>query len=246
MLFTPQSRQHYFAIASFVLWLQTNPKISTIHQPDLLLMAFIHKSYACDYVGEYAHNERLEFLWDGILWAIVNKFLYLDYANLPESQLTLYKIKLVREETLASVAMSIWMDKLILLWHGEEKQWGRAKPSILSDTLEAFLGYLYLDQPMQIVESFVRTYIYTRLDEALKSEYKSYKSLLQEYIQKEYKVLPTYNTKLLAWKNPETYVAEVFLDNQLLWKWEGKNKKIAEEQAAKQAREDIKNKITWQ
>jgi len=71
------------------------------------LQVFIHKSFSADYKNIYVHNERLEFLGDGILGAIINKFLFLKHPEMPESELTLYKIALVREENLALVARDI-------------------------------------------------------------------------------------------------------------------------------------------
>jgi ribonuclease-3 len=105
----------------------------------LLLQVFIHKSFSADYINIYAHNERLEFLGDGILGAIINKLLFLKHPEMPESELTLYKIALVREENLAQVARDIGLDQMIFLSKGEEKMDGRKKDVIISDCLESFL-----------------------------------------------------------------------------------------------------------
>jgi ribonuclease-3 len=109
-------------------------------------MAFIHKSYAADFKQEVVHNERLEFLGDAILGSVIAKQLYIDYPNAAESQLTLYKIALVREEHLAKIAKHIGLDQQLLLGNGEEKMGGRQKDVILADGLEALIGFLVLDQ----------------------------------------------------------------------------------------------------
>ncbi len=104
-----------------------------------MLLAFIHKSYAADYKDTFTHNERLEFVGDGILGAVINKLLFINHPQMPESELTLYKIALVREEILAEVAKEINLNDIVFISKGEEKMQGRQKDSILSDTLEALM-----------------------------------------------------------------------------------------------------------
>lgn len=87
----------------------------------VLLQAFVHKSYASDFKEPLPHNERLEFLGDGILGAMINSMLYKDFPDQEESVLTLYKIALVREETLALVSKKLGIDKLMILGNGEER-----------------------------------------------------------------------------------------------------------------------------
>ena len=88
--------------------------LSSLHLPvekiqnfDLFLCAFVHKSYASDFKEPYDHNERLEFLGDAMLGSVIAKKLFLDFPEMPESTMTLYKIALVREETLCKVAKKI-------------------------------------------------------------------------------------------------------------------------------------------
>jgi len=103
------------------------------------MLAFVHKSYAADYKDVFTHNERLEFLGDGILGAIINKLLFVNHPEMTESDLTLYKIALVREEILAEIAKDIKLNEIVFISKGEEKMQGRQKDSILSDTLEALI-----------------------------------------------------------------------------------------------------------
>ena len=88
---------------------------------ELFLCAFVHKSYASDFKEPYLHNERLEFVGDAALGAVIAKALFLNFPWMQESTMTLYKIALVREETLAEVAQKIWLNQQIFISKGEEK-----------------------------------------------------------------------------------------------------------------------------
>ena len=95
--------------------------VDKIKNEELLLLAFIHKSYAADYKDTFTHNERLEFVGDGILGAIINKLLFINHQQMPESDLTLYKIALVREEILAEIAKDIKLNEIVFISKWEEK-----------------------------------------------------------------------------------------------------------------------------
>lgn len=82
-------------------------QVSDLSDQELLLCAFVHKSYAADFKESYHHNERLEFVGDAVLGSVIAKALFLDFPQMQESTMTLYKIALVREETLAEVAKKI-------------------------------------------------------------------------------------------------------------------------------------------
>jgi len=104
---------------------------SQIKNKALCLTAFIHKSYAADFKTITSHNERLEFLGDAVLGAVVAKLLFQKHSEMAESDMTLYKIALVREETLAKVCKEIRLDEKIFISKGEEKSKGRKKDAIL-------------------------------------------------------------------------------------------------------------------
>lgn len=222
------------------LWID----VSLIENEHLMLQSFVHKSYAADFTQAISYNERLEFLWDAILWAIIAKFLFTDYPEMEESKLTLYKIALVREETLSLVCRDIMLDKMLFLWKWEERSWGRTKNVILCDALEALIWYIYIDMWIQEVEKFIKKYIYVKLDTIMQLNVKSYKSILQEYIQQNFKELPIYQEhefeKDDKW-NVIIYKSEVSALWKKLWEWFASNKKKAQEDAAKMAFEAIKN-----
>jgi ribonuclease III len=215
------------------LWIVTENQ----QKPENLLIAFVHKSFASDFRENYEHNERLEFLGDWILGAIVNKFLFLDFPELAESQLTLYKIALVREETLAQAAREIKLWEQIYISHGEERMKGREKDSLLSDTFEALIGAIFLSFGLEKTESFIKNFLYEKfLPEISKQSGKSYKTLVQEFIQKEYKIIPEYletEDEITATGNVTRFKSELFVNGKKLSEWFWPSKKKAQEEAAK-------------
>lgn len=203
---------------------------------NLFLQVFVHKSFAADYKHITDHNERLEFLGDGILGAIINKLLFLYYPERDESDLTLYKIALVREETLAIVGKNIGIDKHIFISKGEEKMQWRQKNAILADCVEALIGFIYFDLGYQPTEDFISTYVYSQIDTISKDPVKSYKTMVQEIVQKKYKQLPVYQDsdqeKDIKW-NTIQYKSELFILEKKVWEGFAINKKRAQEEAAK-------------
>lgn len=204
----------------------------------LLEQAMTHKSYAADFKKHVPDNERLEFLGDAVLWAAINKLLYQYFPNLAESSLTLYKIALVREETLARVARNLGLSQLILVSRGEEKVWGRDKDVILADCLEAFLGFLFLEFSFEITLSFVQQHIFPLVQDLNNVAPKSAKTLLQEWTQAAHKQIPRY-VDVVAETDPKgnalTYSSQVYVHDKLIAEWLGSNKKKAQENAAAQA-----------
>jgi ribonuclease-3 len=159
-----------------------------------------------------------------------------------ESDLTLYKIALVREEILAEIAKDIKLNEIVFISKGEEKMEGRQKASILSDALEALMGYLYIDLGTPVVEKFIEKYIYSKLEEIEKNPVKSYKTMIQEIIQKEHKIVPEYRDS--EYKNDEkgntlVYKSEIYVLEKKLSEGYGSNKKKAQEEAAKNYFKDL-------
>lgn len=217
--------------------------VGKIKDTNLLLQVFIHKSFSADYKNIYAHNERLEFLGDGILGAIINKLLFLKHQDMPESELTLYKIALVREENLARVARDIWLDQMIFLSKWEEKMDGRKKDVIISDCLEGLLGYMYIDLGIEETEKFIEKYVYAKMGEIQKEPIKSYKTMIQEEVQKQHKVLPEYKDseyQLDDKNNVIEYKSEIYVLDEKKSEGLGHNKKKAQEEAAKNYYEMLK------
>lgn len=220
------------------LWIPTDK----IQNEELFMLAFVHKSYAADYKDVFTHNERLEFVGDGVLGAIINKLLFINHQKMAESDLTLYKIALVREEILAEIAKDIKLNEIVFISKWEEKMQGRQKDSILSDTLEALIGYLYIDLGIDVTEQFIKKYVYSKLERIEKSPVKSYKTMIQEIVQKEHKIVPEYKDIEYVvdekW-NVTEYKSEIYIIGKKVSEWFGSNKKKAQEEAAKNCYEAL-------
>lgn len=207
-----------------------------------LLTAFVHKSYAADFVPTLSHNERLEFLWDSILGACIGSLLYNNYPEWSEAQMTLYKIALVREETLAKVARQINLWEQIFLSKGEEKQGGVDKDSILSDSLEALIGAWYLIYGFEQVYHFIYNTVWKELDELIQTDCKSYKSLIQERAQGNGLPLPSYHTTEINNNGEIWFHSDLIINDTSYGVGEWKNKKKSQEESAKDAYNKIISK----
>ncbi len=218
--------------------------VEKIKDEHAFLQAFVHKSFAADFKEIWDHNERLEFLWDGILWAVICKQLFHDHPEMQESDMTLYKIALVKEETLAIVARNIKLDEQILISKWEEKTQWRKKDAILCDALESLIWYIFIDLWYEEAEKFVKKYVYSMYDIVNKNPVKSYKTMVQEYVQHNTKQTPVY-IDFEEVKDNKWNVTKYRSDLTVWWKkvseWFGTNKKKAQEDAAKNFYESTKN-----
>ena len=232
-------RENLLDYAKF-LWIP----VEKIKDEHAFLQAFVHKSFAADFKEIWDHNERLEFLWDGVLWAVICKLLFQDHPEMQESGMTLYKIALVKEETLAMVARNIKLDEQILISKWEEKMQWRKKDAILSDALESLIWYIFIDLWYDEAEKFVKKYVYSMYDVVDKSPVKSYKTMVQEYVQHSTKQTPVY-VDFEEVKDSKWNVTKYRSDLTVWWKkvaeWFGTNKKKAQEDAAKNYYESTKN-----
>ena len=232
-------------LRDYLVSLDIDTKSIWSQDDSLLITAFTHKSYSADMPEKgIPFNERLEFLGDSILGAVVASWLYMHYPDLAESQLTLYKVYLVREATLAQVARKIDLWKYLRLWNGEERSGGRDKDAVLSDALEALIGYIYLDFWREAIEKFIQKYIISELDVSMMTPWKSFKSQLQEFVQKKRKEVPVYKDLELEVEktgNVILYGAEVYVQGKLIAIGKWRSKKRAQEDGAEKALEILKN-----
>lgn len=220
-------------LKEYIKTLEINPGF--IKNKDLFLCAFVHKSYASDFKELYDHNERLEFVWDAILGSIIAKKLFLTFPEMSEAQMTLYKIALVREETLSIVAKKISLNNQLFISKWEERNNWREKASITSDALESLIWYLALDIGYETAEDFVLRYIYTEINN-LSISVKSYKTTAQESIQKLYKKIPIYKDSEEEYDDKHNVVrfrSEIIVNNSVVAVGFWTNKKKAQEDAAK-------------
>lgn len=155
--------------------------------PDLLRMALTHRSYGA------VHNERLEFLGDGVLNFVVAAALFKRFPDLPEGDLSRLRANLVRQDTLHRLALDLRLSDYLLLGEGELKSGGHQRPSILADALEALFGAIYLDAGFEAVRAVIAQ-LYGPLLAELKPglAQKDPKTRLQEWLQGQRKPLPRY------------------------------------------------------
>lgn len=210
---------------------------------NLLNNVFIHRSYLNEHKSSsFKSNERLEFLGDSVLSLITSVYLFRNYPNLKEGDYTEIKSAIVKMDSLAEAAKKIELNNFLLLSKGEEKGAGRTNNNILADCFEALIAAIFLDQNFEAAYLFVVNFLFKeKLDYLLKNNlYLSAKSKLQELIQGKYKMTPFY--KVLEEKGPEhkrTFKIGVYFNNKKLGVGIAPSKKEAEEEAAKEAFDNI-------
>ena len=198
----------------------------------LLIQAMSHSSYSNE-IGQ-THldcNERLEFLGDAVLELVSSEFLYNEYKNVSEGELTKMRANLVCETALAFDAKSIGLNNHLLLGKGEDLTGGRERNSVVSDACEALIGAIYLDGGIEKAREFILKFVLN--DEKNKRMLSDSKTALQELIQGNLGKTPKY--EIIGESGPEhakTFVARVSVDGKVLGMGEGKTKKNAEQQAS--------------
>jgi ribonuclease-3 len=209
----------------------------------VLDMAFHHRSFSNEnHVGGIRYNnERLEFLGDTVLGLSVAAFLYKTFPEKTEGELSKIKSVVVSEMTLSQIALLSGIDSLLILGKGEELSGGRQKKAILADALEAVIGAVYLDSGYSPADKFVLSLIAPEIAKVHEKRYRhDYKTLLQEYCQKKFKYYPEY--VLIKKTGPDhdrTFVVSVRLSDSEYGPETGKNKKEAEQAAARVACETL-------
>ena len=202
---------------------------------DLLKEAVTHRSYPNENnAWPHRDNERLEFLGDAVLELAVTEYLFDHLKNKEEGDLTIYRAALVNTKVLSEAAYEIGLDKEVLLSRGEKKDFsGRARETISADTIEAVIGAMYLDQGYATARDFIKRIIMPRLSEVEKQGGKDSKSLVQEHVQSEYKITPTY--KILDEEGPahkREFRVGLFFNGELKSEGGGRSKQEAETNAA--------------
>ena len=209
---------------------------------DNLNLSFMHRSVSNE-TGIKTNNERLEFLGDSILGAVCATLLYRSYKDKSEGELAKIKAVVVSEDILSGIALRLEIDKMLLLGKGEEMSGGRTKKAILADAIEALIGALYLDSGYKPAFDFVSDCLQPEIDKVTGTNYhKDYKSILQEYCQREYHSYPEYvMVKRTGPEHDRTFWMEVHINDKIYGAGIGHNKKSAEQEAAKIAWEAILN-----
>jgi len=199
----------------------------------LLTTALTHPSYLFENPDHgRENNQRLEFLGDAILDFVVAEYLYLNFPDRPEGELTKMRAAVVNETTLARTAQAIGLGRELLLGRGEQLSGGRDRPSILADAWEAVLGAIYLQYGLTEARRIVLELLKPEIEEVAKGNYGDYKTQLQERAQKEEADI---SYRILAEEGPDhnkRFTAGVFLAGNLAATGIGRTKKEAEQNAA--------------
>ena len=210
----------------------------------LLQNALAHSSYANErWHDSLKSNERLEFLGDSILGMVVAEYLYRNFPDRPEGELTRMRADMVCETSLAAIANSVDLGRHLLLGHGEEQGGGRSRASILADAVESIIAASFLDGGMEAARAIVERFVLcnvpvTRLHNA------DHKTALQELVQQ--KKNQTLSYELVDQSGPDHdkhFTVQVKLNGQVVGQGSGTSKKRAEQDAARTAIETLTKKV---
>lgn len=212
---------------------------------DLLENAFIHRSFLNENkAAGFSSNERLEFLGDAVLELAVTNFLYDKFPEKNEGELTALRSALVKGKTLSDIAKRLNFDDYLLLSEGERRGSEAARSLILANSMEAVIGAIYIDLGFDEAEKFIKDNIVsTNLENILNEElYIDPKSKYQELIQELYKETPRYET--ISEEGPDhdkKFICGVRVGSEIKAKGEGRSKNQAEQNAAKNALNELKS-----
>ena len=209
------------------------------------ILAFIHKSIVNE-KPDFApkHNERLEFLWDAVLELIITDRLFRDFGKKPEWELTDIRSALVRWRNIAKIAKKLDLSKYLVLGKWEEISWWKNNDYLLANTLEALIWAIYLDLWIEVSRNFIIKYIYSTLEEILNENLiKDFKTNIQELAQAEFDITPNYKVLQEDWPDHDKiFKIWIFLGDKKIWQWTWSSKKKAQEDAAKMAYINLKEK----
>ena len=210
---------------------------SFIH-PEILERALTHSSYNREKNTKHMDNERLEFIGDGFLDAIVGFELFNRMKGVTEGRLTKTRALIVCEKALADVAREIGLGRFMYMGHGEEAGGGRGKDSILADCMEAVIGGIFLDGGYEAASGFVVRFLKETIDKAIDGKiFLDYKSEVQEILQSKGK---TVNIVYITDREEgpahnKTFFVHMECDGKVYGSGSGKSKKEAEQNAAKES-----------
>lgn len=203
--------------------------------PELLRQALTHSSYANEkHSKKYPDNERLEFLGDAVLELVSSEFLFKNYPQMPEGEMTKFRASIVCEPTLAICTKEMNLGKYLFLGKGEDQTGGRTRKSILSDALEAVIGAIYFDGGLEAAKAFVHRFILVDVEH--KKLFHDSKTILQEVVQASYKEELHY--VLVKEEGPDhdkRFMVEAMIGDRVIGHGTGHTKKAAEQEAAYEA-----------
>ena len=209
----------------------------------LLQNALTHSSYANErWHNSLMSNERLEFMGDSILGMVVAEYLYRNFPDRPEGELTRMRADMVCEQALSVVAERIGLGGHLLLGRGEEQSGGRNRASILADAVESVIAAMFLDGGMEAAKAFIDRFVLCDVP-VTKLHNADYKTALQEKVQEKKNQMLAY--ALVGESGPDhdkRFTVQVTLNGNVVGTGTGSSKKRAEQDAARDAMERLFSK----
>lgn len=201
-------------------------------------VAFTHGSYSTKHGLDYTY-ERLEFLGDAVLNLIISEYLYKKYPDYEEGKLTKLRANYVCQNALIYYSHALNLPNYLNIDVEESNLTRNEVLSITADLFESFLGALYLDQGLDFAKEFIARYIFGYIDEE-RVFFRDYKSAIKEYgdsheVTISYELMEEYGVP-----HDKTFVMSILINGQMMGVGKGKNKKEAEQAAAKVALEKLK------
>ncbi|MEI6119790.1 MAG: ribonuclease III [Actinomycetes bacterium] len=211
-------------------------------QPDLLQLAFTHRSFAYE-SGGIPTNERLEFLGDSVLGLLITQELYMRFPDFDESKLSPIRSGVVNTRALANIARELEISPFLRIGKGEEATGGRDKNSILADALEALVGVIYIQHGFEITSEVVLKWFGPIIDEASKAGATlDGKTALQEIASARGLSSPEYEINESGPDHDKSFTAAAIISGEKFGIGHGKSKREAEQVAAKLAYEEINSR----
>jgi ribonuclease-3 len=209
----------------------------TFQDPTILLEAVTHRSYLNERSNHPVdHNERMEFLGDAVLELIVTEYLFHEYPDQPEGQLTNYRSALVKGEHLAQVAERFDLVSYLLMSRGEASD-PNSRAYITANAIEALIAALYLDGSLEVARGFVERFILPDLSRIIEQKlFIDAKSMLQETMQEEEQATPVYEvTQEWGPDHDKRFEVTVSVSGEHIATGVGGSKQRAEQEAARHA-----------
>jgi len=187
-------------------------------------------------------NERLEFLGDAILKLVISEYIYHKYPERAEGDLTKIRAAVISDETLAGVGRSLSLGSYLLMSANEKRTGGERRKSNLANTFEAIIGAVYLDAGLGKSRDLILNFLSPEIEKVSRAGYiTDYKSTLQEFVQKHKWPLPRYKVvRETGPRHRRVFWIEVKIKNRRCGVGKGRNKKEAEQRAAKYALGNLK------
>jgi ribonuclease III len=214
-----------------------------IYNQSYYLKAFTHRSYLEQYPELKKSNERLEFFGDSVLNMIVAKFLFDSFPFETEGFLTKSRASMVNRFRLYDAAAELGLNKFVLYNEKYLRGSHDGFQTIMADSLEALIGAIYIDRGLKEAERFVHKYIIEPFeeDDSFIAD-TNFKGQLLEFTHAEKLLPPTYIVvKEDGPSNNKTFVIDAYLGERFVGRGVGKNKKMAEQEASKDALRKLNN-----